>query len=83
MHRLGYYTRKFVDETDSHQRCGVVRTGFEYEEYRSLSYQGHTANALALASDEGRGRLRKAPGSCLANFDPEMSEWGNPLRGNT
>jgi hypothetical protein len=49
---------------------------------RSLSYKGHTANALALASDEGRGRLRKAPGSCLANFDPEMSEWGNPLCGN-
>jgi hypothetical protein len=68
-------------KTDGH-RGGVVRTGFEYEEYRSLSYKGHTANALALASDEGRGRLRKAPGSCLANFDPEMSEWGNPLYGN-
>jgi hypothetical protein len=23
-------------------------------------------------------RLRKASGRCLATFDPEMSEWGNP-----
>ncbi|OGY66919.1 MAG: hypothetical protein A3I89_00795 [Candidatus Harrisonbacteria bacterium RIFCSPLOWO2_02_FULL_41_11] len=22
--------------------------------------------------------LRKASGRCLATFDPEMSEWGNP-----
>ena|GEM_PF-6241094 len=24
-------------------------------------------------------RLRKASGRCLATFDPEVSEWGNPL----
>ena len=35
-------------------------------------------DALALGGDEGRGKLRNASGSCLANFDPEMSEWGNP-----
>lgn len=23
-------------------------------------------------------RLRKASGRCLATFDPEISEWGNP-----
>jgi hypothetical protein len=28
--------------------------------------------------DEGRGWLRKAPGSCQPSVDPEMSEWGNP-----
>jgi len=26
--------------------------------------QGRLADALALRGDEGRGRLRKAPGSC-------------------
>jgi hypothetical protein len=35
-------------------------------------------DALALGAEEGRGRLRKAPGSCQASFDPGMSEWGNP-----
>ena len=42
----------------------------------------HTADALASMSDEGRGRLRNASRSCLASFDPEMSEWGNPAWGN-
>ena len=28
-----------------------------------LSEQGHTADALAPRADEGRGKLRKAPGS--------------------
>ena len=28
--------------------------------------------------DEGRGRLRKASGSRLTGFEPEISEWGNP-----
>ena len=23
-------------------------------------------------------KLRKASASCIAGFDPEMSEWGNP-----
>ena len=35
-------------------------------------------DALALGSDEGRGRLRKFSVSCLTSFDPEVSEWGNP-----
>jgi len=35
-------------------------------------------DALAPRTDEGRGRLRKATGSCLPSFDPWMSEWGNP-----
>ena len=33
---------------------------------------------MALEADEGRGRLRKASGSCQASVDPRMSEWGNP-----
>ena len=33
---------------------------------------------MALTTDEGRERLRKAAGSCLLSFDPRMTEWGNP-----
>jgi hypothetical protein len=35
-------------------------------------------DALAPGADEGRARLRKAPGSRQRGFDPEVSEWGNP-----
>ncbi len=35
-------------------------------------------NALATEGDEGRDSLRKASGSWLISFDPEVSEWGNP-----
>ena len=42
------------------------------------SYKEPTVDALAPRTDEGRGRLRKATGSCLPSFDPWMSEWGNP-----
>jgi predicted transcriptional regulator len=34
---------------------------------------------LALGGEEGRDELRKASVSCLISYDPEMSEWGNPL----
>ena len=37
-------------------------------------------DALAIGGDEGRSGLRKASGSWRTSFDPEMSEWGNPLR---
>jgi hypothetical protein len=43
------------------------------------SEQVHVVDALAITGDEGRGSLRKAPGSWQTSFDPEMSEWGNPL----
>jgi len=35
-------------------------------------------DALAPRTDEGREWLRKAAGSRLLGFDPQMSEWGNP-----
>ena len=35
-------------------------------------------DALAIEGDEGRSSLRKASGSRQTDFDPEMSEWGNP-----
>ena len=35
-------------------------------------------DALAVRGDEGRCSLRKASGSRQTDFDPEMSEWGNP-----
>ena len=35
-------------------------------------------NDLVSEGDEGRSRLRKAPGSRQAGFDPGISEWGNP-----
>ena len=42
------------------------------------SYKKPTVDALAPSTDEGRGWLRKATGSCLPSFDPWISEWGNP-----
>ena len=42
------------------------------------SYKVPTVDALASTTDEGRGWLRKATGSCLPSVDPWMSEWGNP-----
>ena len=33
---------------------------------------------MAPDTDEGRGWLRKATGSCRPSFDPWISEWGNP-----
>ena len=43
----------------------------------SPSYKESTVDALASKADEGRGRLRKATGSCLPSCDPWMSEWEN------
>jgi len=40
----------------------------------------HVVDALAITGDEGRGSLRKAVGSWQTSFDPQISEWGNPLR---
>lgn len=37
-------------------------------------------DALAITGEEGRGSLRKAAGSWQTNFDPQISEWGNPPR---
>ena len=42
------------------------------------SEEAHTVDGLAVRSDERRGSLRKASGSRQTDFDPEMSEWGNP-----
>ena len=36
-------------------------------------------DALAITGDEGRYSLRKAAGSWQISFDPQISEWGNPL----
>ena len=38
----------------------------------------YVVDALAITGDEGRGSLRKAAGSRQTDFDPQMSEWGNP-----
>ena len=43
-----------------------------------VSYKGRTVDALASNAEEGRGTLRKAPGSCVQAQYPGMSEWGNP-----
>lgn len=37
-------------------------------------------DALTCNTDEGRDSLRKFSGSWQMSFDPEVSEWGNPLR---
>ena len=49
-----------------------------WSEAEGSSYTGHEVDALAPRADEGRGRLRKAPGSREQTLYPEMSEWGNP-----
>lgn len=36
-------------------------------------------DALTLNGDEGRGVTTKTSGRCVATFDPEVSEWGNPI----
>ena len=38
------------------------------------SYQGRMGDVLALGGFEGRGRLRKARGSCQTSVDPEIPE---------
>ncbi len=43
------------------------------------SNEAYVVDALAARGDEGRGRPRKASGSSQTCFDPEVSEWGNPL----
>jgi hypothetical protein len=65
-------------------RAGGARSCLDLENsiasasiYKS-SYEGLTVDALAPGADEGRVRLRKAPGSRQQGFDPEVSEWGNP-----
>jgi len=37
-------------------------------------------DALTAEDDEGRGYRRYASGRWWATFDPEISEWGNPVR---
>jgi hypothetical protein len=63
--------------------CGVgSRVGWRrrVREFKAIgsSDQVHVVDALAITGDEGRGSLRKAPGSWQTSIDPEMSEWGNP-----
>ena len=37
-------------------------------------------DALAISADEGRDKLRKAAVRSKYPNDPQMSEWGNPLK---
>ena len=37
-------------------------------------------DALDLIGDEGRGKLRKAEGSCIQALYPQISEWDNLIR---
>ena len=40
----------------------------------------HMVDALAITGDERRDSLRKAAGSWQMSIDPQVSEWGNPIR---
>ena len=44
---------------------------------RAASEKTSVVDALALQAEEGRGALRKAPGSRRAGLEPEIPEWGN------
>ena len=37
-------------------------------------------DALTPKGDEGRGKTAKCFGELFVSFDPEVSEWGNPIR---
>jgi hypothetical protein len=37
-------------------------------------------DALGPDGEEGRSRPRKTPVSCQRSVDPEVSEWGNPMK---
>ena len=71
---------KFVISSANFRRMSSSR----YESITRLlgviwsSEEAHTVDALAVRGDERRGSLRKASGSRQTDFDPEMSEWGNP-----
>ena len=47
---------------------------------RMISDLGHEVDALGHAGEEGRRRPRKNPVSCQTSVDPDVSEWGNPVR---
>ena len=49
-----------------------------FDRFVCSSFLGHTVDALASGADEGRGSLRYASGSRQPDFDPGVSEWGNP-----
>ena len=44
-------------------------------------YKGQMVDASTLKNYEGRSSLRKASVRWQATFEPGISEWGNPLRG--
>src|SRR3546814_6953409 len=73
----------FFSSRRRHTRCALV-TGVQTCALPILlgviwsSEEAHTVDALAVRGDERRGSLRKASGSRQTDFDPEMSEWGNP-----
>ena len=38
---------------------------------------------MGLTGEEGRRRVRKFTGSSQTSCDPYVSEWGNPISGDT
>jgi hypothetical protein len=77
-----------IDGDGSNERA--LEVDLELKSSRARAWRGlkvigsstkvHVVDALAITGEEGRGSLRKAAGSWQTSIDPQISEWGNPLR---
>src|SRR5438094_714387 len=76
--RRGEYVPGPCTHRPSHHESGQHPKPVAQPLWREPSKVGLAIDAVAPGADEGRVRLRKAPGSRQQGFDPEVSEWGNP-----
>ncbi len=54
-----------------------LKVVFKFPNGKLRAYGGFLDSKEAMKDAAWR---RYAPGRCLATFDPEISEWGNPIR---
>ena len=64
----------FGGETHSHLESYTVLQGIHGQDAKGTRWMPRQG------AEEGRGRLRKAPGSRITDVNPEVSEWGNLAR---
>ena len=80
MHSAGQMTAWWGVQWQAFARLRETKSGVLGRGFKAIgsSDKVHVVDALAITGEEGRGSLRKAPGSWQISIDPEMSEWGNP-----